>query len=79
MLSVYGAALAVGSPVFGWFADRSKSRRAPLLIGLLALAGSTGMLAGKSVALLLVGRFCQGLSASVVWTVGLALLSDTAP
>ncbi|KAG9235842.1 MFS transporter-like protein [Amylocarpus encephaloides] len=77
-LSVYGAALAVGSPIFGWFADRSSSRRAPLLLGLLALGGSTGMLAGgRSLSLLVVGRFCQGLSAAVVWTVGLALLSDT--
>jgi MFS family permease len=79
-LSVYGAALAIGSPVFGWFADRSSSRRAPLLLGLLALGGATAMLcAGSSLALLLTGRFFQGLSASVVWTVGLALLSDTIP
>lgn len=33
--------------------------------------------AGRSLALLLVGRFLQGVSAAVVWTVGLALLSDT--
>ncbi len=79
-LSVYGAALALGSPIFGWFADRSTSRRAPLLLGLVALGGSTGMLcAGNSIALLLAGRMVQGLSASVVWTVGLPLLSDTVP
>lgn len=77
-LAVYGAALAVGSPIFGWFADRSKSRRIPLLLGLLALGGSTAMLAaGDSLGLLITGRFLQGLSAAVVWTVGLALLSDT--
>jgi MFS family permease len=64
--------------VFGWFADRSNSRRAPLLLGLLALGGSTAMLtAGRSLVLLLLGRFMQGISAAVVWTVGLALLSDT--
>ncbi|KAK0119798.1 hypothetical protein ONS95_011230 [Cadophora gregata] len=79
-LSVYGAALAVGSPLFGWFADRSTSRRVPLLLGLLALGGSTAMLcAGSSLAVLITGRLLQGLSASVVWTVGLALLSDTVP
>ncbi|KAE8442556.1 hypothetical protein EG329_003043, partial [Mollisiaceae sp. DMI_Dod_QoI] len=77
-LAVYGAALAVGSPIFGWFADRSSSRRVPLLLGLLALGGATAMLcAGSSLGLLVTGRFLQGLSASVVWTVGLALLSDT--
>ncbi|TVY75626.1 putative MFS-type transporter [Lachnellula suecica] len=77
-LSVYGAALAIGSPIFGWFADRSSSRRVPLLLGLLALGGSTAMLtAGSSLGFLITGRFLQGLSAAVVWTVGLALLSDT--
>lgn len=77
-LAVYGAALAVGSPIFGWFADRSSSRRVPLILGLLALGGATAMLcAGSSLGLLVAGRFLQGLSASVVWTVGLALLSDT--
>lgn len=77
-LSVYGAALAVGSPIFGWFADRSSSRRVPLLLGLLALGGATAMLcAGSSLPVLITGRALQGLSAAVVWTVGLALLSDS--
>ena len=44
LLAVYGAALLVASPVAGWYADRSSSRRLPLLIGLLALAGSTVIL-----------------------------------
>ena len=69
-LSVYGAALAVGSPIFGWFADRSSSRRIPLLLGLLALGGATAMLcAGSSLPVLITGRALQGLSAAVVvWT-----------
>lgn len=33
--------------------------------------------AGKSLAVLITGRILQGLSAAIVWTVGLALLSDT--
>jgi MFS family permease len=66
-LSVYGAALAVGSPIFGWFADKSTSRRVPLLLGLIALGGSTTMLcAGSSLVVLVTGRLMQGLSASVV-------------
>ena len=69
-LSVYGAALAVGSPIFGWFADRSSSRRVPLLLGLVALGGATAMLcAGSSLPVLIIGRAFQGLSAAVVWTV----------
>lgn len=62
----------------GWYADNSSSRRLPLLLGLVALAGATVMLCvGKTIALFVVGRLLQGLSAAVVWSVGLALLVDT--
>ncbi|KZF24304.1 MFS general substrate transporter [Xylona heveae TC161] len=78
LLAVYGAALLAFSPISGWFADQSSSRRWPLVLGLIALGGATVMLCvGNSIALLLVGRALQGISAAVVWTVGLALLVDT--
>lgn len=78
LLAVYGGALLVSSPFAGWYADRSSSRRAPLLIGLFALAGSTIMLClARTVALLIVGRILQGFSGAIVWTVGQALLVDT--
>lgn len=70
--------MLVGSPLAGWFADNTGSRRLPLLIGLLALAGATLLLClSRTVALLVLGRILQGLSAAVVWTVGLALMVDT--
>ncbi|KAG4429279.1 hypothetical protein IFR05_015239 [Cadophora sp. M221] len=34
---------------------------------------------GSSISVLITGRALQGLSASVIWTVGLAILSDTVP
>ncbi|KAK5661272.1 hypothetical protein OQA88_11166 [Cercophora sp. LCS_1] len=78
LLAVYNAALCVGSPFAGLYADYTSSRRTPLLLGLLALAGATLLLClGTSVALLVVGRLLQGLSAAVVWSVGLALMVDT--
>ncbi|KAI9858892.1 MAG: hypothetical protein M1813_007194 [Trichoglossum hirsutum] len=78
LLAVYGAALLSSAPVFGWFADYSRSRRVPLLLGLVALGGATALLCiGSTIALLVVGRLLQGISAAVVWTVGLALLVDT--
>lgn len=78
LLACYSVALLVGSPVFGWYADHSASRRWPLLIGLVLLAGSTLLLCfGTTIALLVVGRLLQGLSAGVVWSVGCALLVDT--
>jgi MFS family permease len=77
-LAVYGGALLITSPLCGWVADRTSSRRMPLILGLLALAGATIMLCiGSSIGILAAGRVLQGISAAVVWVVGLALLVDT--
>lgn len=49
-----------------------------MLFGLVLLAGATALLqVGSSISFLVVGRILQGLSAAVVWVVGLALLVDT--
>lgn len=78
LLAVYGAALLVAAPICGVVADRTQSRRSPLLAGLIVLGGSTVMLClGRSIPILVAGRLLQGASAAVVWTVALALLSDT--
>lgn len=78
LLACYSAALFVGSPIAGIYADHTSSRRWPLLLGLLALAASTLLLCfGKNIALLVVGRLLQGFSAAIVWSVGCALLVDT--
>jgi MFS family permease len=77
LLAVYGAALMVSSPFAGWYADRSSSRRLPLLFGLCAIAGSTLLLClARTVALMILGRILQGFSGAIVWTVGQALLVD---
>lgn len=78
LLACYTIALFVGSPLVGIYADHTSSRRWPLLIGLFALAASTLLLClGQTMALLILGRVLQGLSAAIVWSVGLALLADT--
>lgn len=70
--------LTTSSAICGWLADRAKSRRMPLLLGLLALAGATLLLClGRSITAMLIGRMLQGASAAVVWTAGLALMADT--
>jgi hypothetical protein len=67
LLACYGAALLVCSPFAGWYADRSSSRRLPLLGGLLALGGATIMLClARTVSLLVAGRILQGASAAIV-------------
>ncbi|KAL3477480.1 major facilitator superfamily domain-containing protein [Aspergillus californicus] len=78
LLGLYAGALLAFSPPAGYLADRINSRRWPLLLGLIALAGSTALLCvGTHIALWITGRLCQGASAAVVWTVGCALLVDT--
>ncbi|KAJ0119987.1 mfs transporter [Diaporthe amygdali] len=80
LLATYTIALFIGSPLVGLYADHTSSRRWPLLIGLVSLAGSTIILClGRTIALLVIGRILQGLSAAIVWTVGLALMVDTVP
>lgn len=66
------------SAIVGYMADHTATRQSPLLCGLLALMGSTVMLCiGSSIVVLVIGRLLQGISATVVWVVGLALLADT--
>ncbi|GFF49303.1 uncharacterized MFS-type transporter C18.02 [Aspergillus lentulus] len=78
LLALYGAALLAASPISGYLADRIESRRWPLLIGLVALGASTALLcAGTTIGLWVAGRLFQGISAAVVWTVGIALIVDT--
>ncbi|OAA57366.1 major facilitator superfamily transporter amine [Niveomyces insectorum RCEF 264] len=78
LLACYSLALFLGSPVAGLYADRTASRRLPLLLGLVALAGATVLLCvGRTIGVFVAGRLLQGASAAVVWSVGLALLADT--
>ena len=79
LLAVYAGASVLFSPVAGIIADRfSKSRQLPFLIGLVALLLATLLLClGRTVAVLAVARVLQGISAAVVWTIGLALVLDT--
>ncbi|KAF2663519.1 MFS transporter [Microthyrium microscopicum] len=77
-IAAYGAALALTSPLFGYIADHTRTRRAPFLLGLLVLTAATIMLhLGRSIGVLIFARILQGASASVVWIVGLAMMADT--
>ncbi|KAF1974196.1 MFS transporter-like protein [Bimuria novae-zelandiae CBS 107.79] len=80
LIAIYAAALLFWSPICGWIADHSASRRSPLLVGLFALLGATVLLhVGNGIGVMIAGRVLQGSSAAVVWVVGLALLADTVP
>ncbi|KAG8526572.1 uncharacterized protein KY384_008773 [Bacidia gigantensis] len=77
LLAAYGGALLVGSLVSGWAGDRLPQRHAIFFFGLVMLMAATALLQfGGHAAILVMGRFFQGLAAAVVWTSGLALLTD---
>ena len=78
LLALFAASLLAAAPVVGYISDRCQSRRWPFVVGLVALAMSTGMLCiGTHLWLWVLGRLCQGASAAAVWVVGVALVVDT--
>ena len=78
LLAAYAAASVVTSPFAGVIADRMSSRRAPFLVGLLALLLATVLLfVGTTLPVLTIARVLQGVSSAFVWTVGLALCLET--
>ena len=78
LLAAYAGAAVLFSIPAGWITDKIGSRQPPFLGGLMLLFSATIMLAfGRSVAVLVVARLLQGISAAVVWTAGLAMVQDT--
>ena len=78
LLAAYAGASVLFSIPAGVIADRTSSRQLPFLVGLVALLVATLMLVlGQNVPVLVVARIFQGISAAVVWTIGLALILDT--
>ena len=71
--------MSIRDTVFcGLLADRTESRRLPLLLGLVTLSGEIVLICiASSLLLLAIGRFLQGLSGAVIYTVSQALLVDT--
>lgn len=78
LLAAYAGASVISSPIAGILADKVSTRQAPFLGGLTALLGATILLfVGDNVPVLAVARVLQGISAAVVWTIGLALCLET--
>ncbi|KAH8892766.1 MFS general substrate transporter [Thozetella sp. PMI_491] len=76
--ALYGTSIVITSPVAGWVADRTRTRRSPYILCLAVLAVSTGLLAaGTSLGLWITARILHGVSAGMLWPICLALLSDT--
>lgn len=66
------------SAICGWIADHTSNRSVTYFTGLFILATATVLFGlAKAAWVLVVSRLLQGLSAAIVYTVGLALLVDT--
>jgi predicted MFS family arabinose efflux permease len=78
LLAAYGASSVLAAPITGVLADRIATRQAPFLAGVAALLAATLLLfLGETVAVLAIARVLQGISAALVWTIGLALCLET--
>ena len=66
------------SAICGWIADHTSNRSITYFTGLFILAAATVLFGlAKAAWVLVISRLLQGLSAAIVYTVGLALLVDT--
>ena len=78
LLAAYAGASVLFSIPAGIIADWLPTRQLPFLAGLTALFLATLLLyLGQTVPVLVIARVFQGISAAVVWTIGLALVLDT--
>ncbi|PMD40179.1 MFS transporter-like protein [Hyaloscypha variabilis F] len=78
LLACYAGASVIFSLPAGIIADKLPARQLPFLGGLVALLASTILLwLGETISILILARVLQGISAAVVWTVGLAMILDT--
>lgn len=78
--TIYNYGLLIIEAVWGILADRTKDRRTPMLLGLILLLAATFLLCFmNSVTMLVIGRVFQGMTSSLTWSVGLALVVDTVP
>ncbi|KAI9355297.1 major facilitator superfamily domain-containing protein [Zopfochytrium polystomum] len=77
MLAVYALGILVSAPLFGYYADRWRNKRTPMICGLFALLVAVlAMAFGNYIWLWIIARMLQGVSAGAVWSLGLALVAD---
>ncbi|KAG0320466.1 hypothetical protein BGZ99_004498 [Dissophora globulifera] len=78
LVAVYAVGIMSSSPIFGIVSDKMASRRLPMMIGLTGLLIATIIfMLAKVYWLLIIARFFQGVSGGAVWTLGLALMTDS--
>ncbi|EKM60730.1 uncharacterized protein PHACADRAFT_133462 [Phanerochaete carnosa HHB-10118-sp] len=79
LLFGFSAGLVLSTVPIAMFSERYNMRTWPLILGQVILIGSQIMLMlAPTYWLMVLARIIQGISSSIIWIVGLALLCDTA-
>ncbi|OJJ01817.1 hypothetical protein ASPVEDRAFT_129668 [Aspergillus versicolor CBS 583.65] len=77
LLTLYGVISLLAAPVVAHFADKTPSRKTPLLLSLAACTSGTILVAcSRAVWVLMTGQVLQSLASSGVWIVAFATLVD---
>ncbi|ORY87390.1 major facilitator superfamily domain-containing protein [Leucosporidium creatinivorum] len=80
LVAAYAAGLIVSSPPIAYIGATMKNRRLPLIFFLLFMAGAIVLfMETASYTALVISRVLQGISGTGVWTLGLALVTDSVP
>ncbi|GKZ28445.1 hypothetical protein AbraIFM66950_007113 [Aspergillus brasiliensis] len=78
LLASYGASIMLGSLIFGWMGDRTRTKQLPFLLGVGVMGGATLLFSlTTSLTLILLARILQGCSTAIVFTIGFSLMLDT--
>lgn len=71
-LGIFAAGMVISALTFGYIADRIKQRQTLMVAAIVVIVACTIMLClAKNTSVYFAGRFFQGLSGALVWTVGL--------
>ncbi|KAJ3506089.1 hypothetical protein NLJ89_g7065 [Agrocybe chaxingu] len=80
LLFAYSGGLVISTIPIAMLSERYNARQLPLVFGLFVLMGSQVMLMeAPNYPVMCIARILQGIGSSMVWVVGLALLSDSSP
>ncbi|GAA6036084.1 hypothetical protein JCM8097_006605 [Rhodosporidiobolus ruineniae] len=80
LVAAYAGGLIVSSPPAAWIGAKWDNRQIPLVGGLLFMAGAIVLFMETHVyAAMVVARILQGFSGTTLWTIGLALVTDSVP
>ncbi|KAH7913505.1 major facilitator superfamily domain-containing protein [Hygrophoropsis aurantiaca] len=80
LLVIYSGAMVLSTPVVAIISEHTHSRRGIMLTGVFSLLASQLILMeAPSFWVMCIGRFFEGISSSIILTVGLSLICDTTP